>query len=148
LPKTAPETSSLNEFNRNTTIVLHSLICILMSEENKGETLKRSVKAFITSFTDYDIEETFNELYSHAINIYKMYDCVSDSLNALKEISNAKIKHQCFTVATKAAQSSGEISNEKLELLRHMHQVLEIDSPFTLKNYKKNHALSKARRVA
>jgi len=127
-------------------LLLHGMMCMIYADGQMDHAEKATLNAFYMTLPEYE-GTNFNVVFNDAAQVCKKYDSMSDSLNALKELSSPEAKKKCFVLAVDIALASGDVDSAEDEMLEAMQRILEIDEEFavqTINTLSTKYALAKA----
>ncbi len=107
-------------------LLLHGLLLMASADGVMEDSELDTVQAFFSTLPEFQ-DKDFNELIEQCNKVISRYGNLKESVKALNEISNPKVKLKCWILAADIAMSSGDVDESEDQLLDAMQRMFGID---------------------
>jgi hypothetical protein len=107
-------------------LLLHGMLLMCSSDGAMEDEELDLLQGFYSTLPEFRGKD-FGEMLEQCNKAIAKYPNLKESVKALGDISNEKIKLKCYILAADIAMSSGDVSEEEDRLLETMQRVFNID---------------------
>ena len=110
-------------------LLLHGLLLMSSADGAMEDGELDTVQAFFNTLPEFNGKD-FHELLEQCNKVISKYGNLKESVKALGELSNDKVRVKCFILCADIAMSSGDVDESEEEMLEAMQRILKIDDDF------------------
>jgi thioredoxin-like negative regulator of GroEL len=107
-------------------LLLHTMILMAGADGYLERAEVETVEAYFTQLPEFE-GKAFQDVYGEARKLVSRYSNLRESVKALSDLSNERVRKKAFVIAADLAMASGDVDEAEDELLTAMQRVLEID---------------------
>jgi uncharacterized tellurite resistance protein B-like protein len=107
-------------------LLLHSLLLMSSADGAMEDSELDTVQAFFNTLPEFAGKD-FNVLLEQCNKLISKYPNLLDSVKALADLSNDKVKLKCWILCADIAMSSGDVDESEDRLLESMQRMFNID---------------------
>jgi uncharacterized tellurite resistance protein B-like protein len=106
-------------------LLLHSLLLMSSADGAMEDGELDTVQAFFNTLPEFAGKD-FHELLEQCNKVISKYSNLLDSVKALGDLSNDKVKKKCYVLCADIAMSSGDVDEAEDRLLETMQRMFNI----------------------
>lgn len=107
-------------------LLFHGMLLMAGADGALDDEEKATVSAMFDTLPEFKGKD-FYQMLEQANKVVARYGSLKDSVKALSEIQNPKIRLKCFVLAADIAMSSGDVDEAEDQLLETMQRLLGVD---------------------
>jgi uncharacterized tellurite resistance protein B-like protein len=107
-------------------LLFHGMLLMAGADGALEDEEKATVSAMFDTLPEFKDKE-FGQMLEQANKVVARHGSLKDSVKALAEIQNPKIRLKCFVLAADIAMSSGDVDEAEDKLLETMQRMFNID---------------------
>ena len=107
-------------------LLLHGLLLMCSADGAMEDGELDTVQAFFNTLPEFAGKD-FHELLEQCNKVISKFGNLKESVKALGDLSNDKVKQKCFVLCADIAMSSGDVDEAEDRMLEAMQRILGID---------------------
>jgi uncharacterized tellurite resistance protein B-like protein len=106
-------------------LLLHSMLLMASADGVMEESELDTVQAFFSTLPEFQGKD-FRQLLDQCNKLLSKYSNLLDSVKALNDLSNEKVKIKCFILCADIAMSSGDVDEAEDRLLETIQRMFNL----------------------